>query len=447
MSNTDTTQSRGLHRIVVAGGGAGGLELAVGLGRRLGQRGLAKITLVDRNMTHLWKPLLHEVAAGTLYSHQDEISYPAQARDRHFHFRLGAMERLDRSRRTIGLAPGLDDRGQQITPPRELAYDTLVIAIGSVSNDFGIPGVAEHCHFLDHREQAQAFHRHMLRNYYSAQTTEEAPRSGQLRIAVAGAGATGVELAAELHSATRHLVSFGLDRIDPDRDVRITLIEASERILPMLTERLSSSVQEQLASLGIETLPNERIVRADAAGFYTEQGQFIPAELKVWAAGIQAPPLLAELDGLESNSRNQLLVHDTLQTTRDADIFAFGDCAACPQADGEWVPPRAQAAHQQAAFLARALPLRLKGRPMPRYRYRDYGSLINMSRYGTVGNLMGNFARKFRLSLFVEGWLARFFYFSLYKMHQSALLGAGSAFLLTCVEILSHRLKPRVKLH
>lgn len=130
------------HHIVIVGGGAGGLELATRLGDKLGKKGKAEITLVDKTPTHLWKPLLHEVAAGSMDIDQHELEYMAQARWHHFTYRLGAMEGMSRAMKEIYLSPVFDDEGTQLIPRRSLKYDTLVIAVGSVSNDFGIPGVA-----------------------------------------------------------------------------------------------------------------------------------------------------------------------------------------------------------------------------------------------------------------------------------------------------------------
>ena len=442
----DTVPER-LHHIVIVGGGAGGLELATKLGERLGRRGLAKITLVDAAMTHLWKPLLHEVAAGSLNSHEDELNYLAQAYWHDFHFWLGRVDRVDRDRREISTEPCLDEHGVEYLPRRTLAYDTLIIAVGSVSNDFGIKGVKEYCHFIDHRKEADQFHQNLLRSCFSVQAQGQV-REAQLHIAIAGGGATGVELAAELHSSARALVEYGLDRIIPERDVKITIIEANDRILPGLPRYLSEEITQKMKSIGIEIFTGERINEATADGFTTESGRFIKAEIKVWAAGIKAPDFLAGIEGLEVNGRNQLVVKPTLETTKDENIFAFGDCAACPMVGGSGdVPPRAQAAHQQASMLVRTMRCRLAGRALPRYRYVDYGSLINMSRYSTVGNLMGSVAKLWSTNVFVEGYFARLVYRSLYKMHQLALHGYIRVAANTLANLLTRRSRPRLKLH
>lgn len=431
------------HRIVIVGGGAGGLELATCLGKTLGKRGKAKIILVDANMTHIWKPLLHEVAAGSLNSTEDELNYVAQAKWNNFEFHLGRMCGLDRANKRIRLAASNNPDGHPLLPERDIAYDTLVMAVGSTSNDFGTPGASEHCIFLDARKQADRFRRQLLTHYLRAQQASE-DHSNQVRIAIVGAGATGVELAAELHHASYELAAYGLDRIQPE-DLQITLIEAGPRVLQALPERISQSAHATLKKLGTTVMTSTAVKEVTADGLHTKDGQLIPAHLMVWAAGIRAPAFLKELGGLESNRIDQLVVRPTLQTTRDDDIFAFGDCAACPQpdSDGRNVPPRAQAAHQQAALLVKSLKLRLKGKPLLEYRYRDYGSLISLSRFSAVGNLMGNLTG----SVTLEGWLARKFYVSLYRKHQMALYGGLRTALMMLGSHFRRSTEPRLKLH
>ncbi|WP_275627646.1 NAD(P)/FAD-dependent oxidoreductase [Pseudomonas sp. 273] len=430
------------HRIVIVGGGAGGLELATRLGRTLGKKGRAQVTLVDANLTHIWKPLLHEVAAGSLNSAEDELNYVAQAKWNHFQFQLGRMSGLDRATRRIQLAATLDEDGSELLPARTLGYDTLVLAIGSTTNDFGTAGAAQHCIFLDTREQAERFHKQLLTHYLRAHARQG--EDDQISVAIVGAGATGVELSAELHHAAQELAAYGLNGIQPE-NMRITLIEAGPRVLPALPERISQPVHRTLEKLGVRVLVGSPVSEVTAEGLKTASGEFIPASLKVWAAGIRASSLLKDLDGLESNRINQLVVRPTLQTTRDENIFAFGDCAACPLGDGSErsVPPRAQAAHQQASLLAKSLVARLEGKPLGEYRYTDYGSLISLSRFSAVGNLMGNLMGSVKL----EGWLARMFYISLYRMHQMALYGFTRTALMMIGDRIGRSTEPRLKLH
>jgi NADH dehydrogenase len=430
------------HRIVIVGGGAGGLELATRLGRSLGKRGKAEVVLVDAHLTHIWKPLLHEVAAGSLNASENELNYVAQAKWNHFQFQIGRLCGLDRVARTIQLSATVDEQGRDLVPGRSLSYDTLVIAVGSITNDFNTPGAAEHCIFLDTPKQAARFHRQLLSHYLTAHAGSNT--GTELGVAIVGAGATGVELAAELRNAAQELAAYGLSNIRPE-NMRITVLDAGARVLPGLPERIGHDVHRALEDLGVTVVTAATVTEVTAEGLKTADGRVVPATLKVWAAGIKAPQFLRDLGGLESNRINQLVVRPTLQTTLDDNIFALGDCAACPLGDGsnKNVPPRAQSAHQQASMLARSLKLRIENRPLPVYRYQDYGSLVSLARFSAVGNLMGNLMG----SVKVEGWLARMFYVSLYRMHQVALGGVFRTGLLMLSDRIGRKTAPRLKLH
>ena len=438
-------EDKHLHRIVVVGGGAAGLELVTRLGDRLGRQRRARITLVESARTHLWKPLLHEVAAGSMDPGEYEVNYLAQAHWHGFRYRFGEMIGVDRSAKEVHLAATFDDEGRQITPPGSVGYDTLVIANGSVTNDFGTQGVAEHAVPLETPAEAARFNRRLVNACIRAQTQDGPVRPGQLHVAIVGAGATGAELAAELHRTTREVVTYGLDRIDPERDIRIVLIEAADRILPGLPERISESARRLLDCMGIEVHTGAKVTQVIADGLQLVDGSFIASELVVWAAGVKAPEVLRRLDGLEMNSVNQLVVEPTLQTTRDPDIFAIGDCAACPrQGEPTPVPPRAQAAHQEATHLLRQIERRLRGKPLLPYSYRDFGSLVSLGKHSTVGNLMGFlFGRGF----FIEGLFAGVMYRSLRTLHERALHGTPRALLGLLARALSRRTGPPVKLH
>jgi len=433
-----------LHRIVVVGGGAAGLELVTGLGNRHRRRRRASVALVENARTHLWKPLLYEAAAGSMDPGEYEVNYLAQAHWHGFQYRLGEMIGVDRSAREVHLATTFDDEGRQITPPRSVGYDTLVIAIGSVTNDFGTPGVAAHAVRLETPAQATRFNRRLVNACIRAQTQDGPVLPGQLHVAVVGAGATGAELAAELHRTTREVVAYGLDRIDPEHDIRILLIEAADRILPGLPERISKAARRLLDRMGIEVHTGAKVTEVTADGLHLANDSFIPSELVVWAAGVKAPEVLQRLDGLEVNRINQLVVKPTLQTTHDPNIFAIGDCAACPRpGEPTPVPPRAQAAHQEAAHMIRQIERRLRNRPLLPYTYRDFGSLVSLGKHSTVGNLMGLFGRGF----FIEGLLAGLMYRSLRMLHERALHGTPRALLGSLARSLSRRTGPPVKLH
>jgi NADH dehydrogenase len=438
-------QAAGLHRIVVVGGGAGGLELVTKLGDTLGKRKAAEVTLVERARTHLWKPLLHEVAAGSMDVDQHALDYLAQAHWHHFRYRYGEMTGIDRAKKEVCLAATFDSEGNQITPPRSFPYDTLVIAVGSISNDFGTPGAKEYAISLDTAEQAARFHERLVNACIRAHAQPGPVRPDQLHVAIIGAGATGTELAAELHRTTRQVVAFGLDRIDPEKDIHLTVIEAADRVLPALPPKISEGVARMLEKLAVNVRTGARVTEVRRNGVVLAGGDFIPSELVVWSAGVKGPEVLQNLDGLEVNRNNQLIVTPTLQTTRDPDIFAIGDCSHLVlEGETRPVPPRAQAAHQQASHVVKQLRRRFNGQPLQSFVYRDFGSLVSLGEYTTVGNLMGFIAGK---DLLIEGYFARLMYRSLYAMHQRTLHGLPKVTLEIIARMLTRRTVPRVKLH
>ncbi len=444
-SSTVSFAKPGQHRIVVVGGGAAGLELVTRLGDTLGKSGKANVVLVERARTHIWKPLLHSVAAGSLDRAEHELNYLAQAHWHNFTYRLGELAGIDRAAKQIKLAAMFDDEGREITPDRVVAYDTLILSIGSVTNDFGTKGAAEFAVPLETADQATRFNRRLINACLRANAQAEPVRPGQLHVAIIGAGATGTELSAELHRTVRAMVAIGFSRIVPERDVKIVLVEAAPRILPALPERISAATHALLTDMGVDVRTGTRVSEVRADGVCLADGSLIPAELVVWAAGVKGPDVLGRMDGLEVTRSNQLVVKQTLQTTLDDDIFAMGDCASCPRPGFDApVPPRAQAAHQQASHMVRQINAKLEGRALTPFVYRDFGSLVSLGKYSTVGNLMGFIVGR---SLFIEGYFARLMYRSLYKMHLSALHGHVPTFWRTLTGIFSSRATPSVKLH
>ncbi len=430
-----------MKKIVVVGGGAGGLELVTKLGRKLGRKKKAEVILIDRNTTHLWKPLLHEIAVGTMDEGVDAVSYRAHAIANGFHFRVGSLTDIDREARQVVLAPVLDEEGVEFIPSTRIDYDYLVMALGSISNDFNTPGVKDHCIFLDSPRQAHRFRNKLLNRFLRIQRVPE--MDDTVRIAIVGGGATGVELSAELHHAVAEFHNYGFDAITNEH-LKVTLVEAGERILPALPERISSAATRELTEIGVDVRLNTAVTAASAEGLQTNQGETIRADLMVWAAGIKVPDFMANIGGLETNRINQLAVNEYLQTTRDANIFALGDCAQFIQADGKRVPPRAQSAHQMADTCYRNLLAVLNDKPLQKYFYRDHGSLISLANYSTVGSLMGNLTRG---SLFIEGRMARLVYISLYRMHQVAVHGLMKTGLMMFAGRINRWLRPRLKLH
>lgn len=431
-------------QIVVVGGGAGGLELVRRLGAHFG-RDKHDIILVEKNRTHVWKPLLHEVAAGSLDANMDEVGYRSHCHTWGYRYFHGSLEGIDRAARQIIIAPLLDEDGSEMISQHRIRYDYLVLAVGSVSNDFGTPGVAQHCMFLDSRADADRFRNRLLDHCLrvSRAMTSGQDNDAQVRLAIVGGGATGVELAAELYNSAAALGFYGLEVFDESR-LDVTLVEAGPRILPALPDRIANAARDELQNLGVRVLTGVRVTEAQAKCLVTAEGDRIEADLLVWAAGVKAPDFLGQL-GLETNRNNQLLVRDTLQTTQDDCIFALGDCASYTMPGSKApVPPRAQAAHQMASLIYDNLIRAMQGKPLKAFAYRDYGSLVSLSRFSTVGSLMGNLIGG---AMAVEGRLARLVYTSLYRMHLLAIHGYVKGTALLLVGRVNRIVRPALKLH
>jgi NADH dehydrogenase len=477
-----------LHsEIVIVGGGAGGLELACKLGRKLGP---SKVMLVDSRLYHVWKPSLHEVAAGTLDIHQEGLSYQMLAHDCGFTFVYGAMTALDAAGKTLVVGPvSAASDGEEIFPARTISYASLVIAVGSTSNYFGVPGAREYTISLNATEDAERFRLRLLRLLARAAEAKgegaanpgvavakaigtgtfdsgvvandaalgahggatvadalEAPRppASGLDIVIIGGGATGVELAAELREASGVYAAYGFNRLQVQRDVRITLLEGAPRILAPLPERVSASAARLLDERAIRVVTDCRVTQIEAHRVTDKEGHVYPSDICVWAAGIRAPEFLGSL-GLPTTKGGAIEVDGHLRVKGVADVYALGDCAACTDGAGKPVPPRAQAAHQQADFLVKTFMNKAGGRPPVKdaYVYKDYGSLVSIGHQTTVGNLMGSL----RASWFVEGFLARIMYLSLHLMHHQAILGSMRTGVLAVARFLIRRTTPLVKLH
>jgi NADH dehydrogenase len=432
-------------QIVVVGGGAGGLELVTRLGAHF-PRADFDIILVDRNPTHIWKPLLHEVAAGSLDANLDEVGYRGHAYRWGYRYFDGALEGIDREAKQIIIAPITDDDGSEVIGRHRIRYDYLVIAVGSVSNDFGIPGVKDHCLALESRADADRFRRKLLNQCLrvSRQMVADPACDAAVKVVIVGGGATGVELAAELYSAADALGFYGLEVFDRNR-LQVSLLEAGPRILPLLPEKLAAAAHGELENLGVKVLPGTQVVAATAQAIQIKDGSTIPANIMVWAAGVKGAPFLADIGGLETTRGNQLLVKDTLQTTRDDCIFAIGDCASyTPPGETRPIPPRAQAAHQMAQTVFHNIKAMIAAKPLKPFIYQDKGSLVSLARYSTVGSLMGNLVGG---KMAIEGRLARFVYTSLYRMHLVAIHGWIKGLFLMVVGHVNQVVRPKLKLH
>ncbi|AXL51268.1 pyridine nucleotide-disulfide oxidoreductase [Paraburkholderia caffeinilytica] len=424
-------------RIVIVGGGIAGILLATRLGNHFTHSHEASVTLIDSSPTHIWKPMLHTIAAGTRDVKQQQVSYLAHASAHRFAWQPGEMCGLDRQRKEVLLNEVRTPEGELVLEARAVPYDVLVLSVGSRANDFGVPGVRQHCHFIDSQQQAEAFN-----GVLRARMLRAVVRDERLRVAIVGAGATGVELAAELSRVLEIAQGYG----DPTLRSRLslTLLESGPRVLASFPPAISASTQQQLEHIGFRVLTSARVTAAQEDGFRHGDDRLVKADLMVWAAGVKAPDFMSELAGLETNRANQIVIDATLQSTRDDRVFALGDCASLTPANNERpLPPTAQVATQQAEHLARHLPGWLAGVPMPEFAFRDFGSLVSLSDYGAFGTL-GRFG--FFPGGFIRGRFAQLSHAMLYRRHQQALHGFGRAGLLWTAEQINGLVQPKIRL-
>jgi NADH dehydrogenase len=426
-------------RIVIVGGGVAGLVLATRLGHLLGKRRKARIILVDRSPSHVWKPMLHTFAAGTWNIHQQQVQFLVHARSHHFEYIPGQLDGIDRTARCIRLAP-IQSHGETIADARTLSYDALVLAFGSRANDFGTPGVAEHCHFIDSLQLADGFNARLR-----ALVARSFARGGNIDIAIVGGGATGVELAAELSRMVELAAGYGNEAHIRNR-LQLTLLESAPRILAAFPEEVSASANAQLCALGVDVRTGVRVTAADAEGYVLADGSRVEASLKVWAAGIRAADTLVD-SGLELNRVGQIIVGMDLRAVGDERIFAMGDCASLtlPGATRA-LASTAQVANQQALHLARHLPAWLRKelpQPVPAFHFRDLGSLVSLSEYNAFGTL-GRFG--FFKGGFIKGRFAQFSHIVLYRRHQLSLHGPVRAAVLWLAERINALVQPSIRI-
>jgi len=434
----------GLHRIVVVGGGAGGLGLATRLGKRLGKHRLASAILIDSSPTHIWKPLLHEVATGALNTGEDEVNYFAHAHQNGYEFVFGRMNGLNRTKKLVKLAPLLGQDGKTLVQPREIQYDTLVLAVGAITNDFGTKGVRENCIFLNTPADAEYLRRQILGQALSVVTGNSVVP--KLRIGIIGGGATGVELAAEIYHTVCELRQYGSNLLQ--EQLQITVLEGANRILCAAPQSLSDYATEQLTKRNIEVKTNCQVKEVTPEGFVLQNGQILPAEIKIWTAGIKAPDWVKDL-GLPVTKTNQIILNDTLQCIEDSSIFGLGDCTQAPDpfniVDGSFLPATAQVAHQQAQWLTDKLSTRLQNRPCKPFKFKPLGMIVSLGEGSAAASLIAVIGPK--QNYYFDGRSAKLMYASLYRMHQAVLYGWTRAVLLWIGSKLRKVALPQLKLH
>ena len=443
-------QAGDCKRIAIIGGGAGGLELAIRLARLTRPGRQARVTLVDRLPTHTWKPRWHEIAVGLLVEAEEAASYAAQAQRHGFDFVLGEVARLDPGRHELSLSaapypagdPVAHAAGEDLLPARTLTYDQAVLAIGSTVNDFDTPGVREHCYTLDTAAGSERLHRALL----ARAARVKAGVQRELRVVIVGAGTTGVELAAELRNAAGRLPELR-SLLRPDQ-LSLTLLEMADRPLPGSPAAVSTYARDMLAEHRVDMRFKAKVVQVAADAVDLDGGERVAADVVVWASGVKARALATPLEGVRLGKNGRIEVDAQLRALDVGGsviegLHVIGDCAAAPMGDVEVAPATAQAAHQQAAFLARSLARQLRGRAALDFRYRYKGTLVSLGEGSAVGDLptpgRGGEFKVSRLG-------AKLAYAALYEAHLAELYGVWRTGALALSGALRRSARPAVKL-
>ena len=389
----------GAHRVVVVGGGFGGLQAALRL-----RRAPVEVTLVDRRNFHLFQPLTYQVATGALSP--GEIAYPLRAIfKRHSNVRvlLAEVSGFDLGAREVELSPVAG-----IPAPHSIPYDTLIVAGGSKYSYFGHDDWREYAAEVKSLESALVVRSHILSAFEAAEAEPDPEaRAEWLTFAVVGAGPTGVEIAGQIAELARDTLKRDFRAIDP-RTGRILLIEASDRVLTTFPPKLSAKAARSLEKLGVTVLTNRMVTGVDARGVTIDDGTDAPARIPcrtvIWAAGVTASSLaskLGELTGAELDGAGRVAVEPDLTLPGHPEVFALGDMVRVRGADGAPVvlPGVAPVAMQQGRYVAKVVRARLRGEETPPFHYRDKGNLATVGRAAAVAEIKG-----LRLSGFVA-WM------------------------------------------
>jgi NADH:ubiquinone reductase (H+-translocating) len=384
-------RSRGpqTHRVVVVGGGFGGLRAVSKL-----KRAPVEVTLVDRRNFHLFQPLTYQVATGGLSP--GEIAYPLRAifkRDRNVRVQLAEVADFDLDARELHLRSVSD-----VPAPERLGYDTLIVAGGSQYSYFGHEDWRMHAAEVKSLESALAVRSRLLAAFEAAEAEPDAEaRDAWLTFVVVGAGATGVEMAGQIAELARNTLRRDFRTIEP-RQARILLVEAADRVLTSFPPTLSAKAERSLRRLGVTVLTGRSVVGIDAAGVMLEGGdggaERIASRAVVWAAGVTASGLagrLAELSGAERDRAGRVTVEPDLTLPGRPEVFAIGDMVRVRGSGGEPVvlPGVAPVAMQQGRYAAGVVRARLRGRRHGAFRYRDKGNLATIGRAAAVADIKG----------------------------------------------------------
>ncbi len=377
------------HRVVVVGGGFGGVNAVSKL-----RRAPVEVTLVDRRNFHLFQPLTYQVATGALSP--GEIAYPLRAifkRDRNVRVLLAEVADFDLDARELRLSSV-----SAVPAPERLGYDTLIVSGGSYYSYFGHEDWRMHAAEVKSLESALAVRSRLLAAFEAAEVESNAEaRDAWLTFVVVGAGPTGVEMAGQIAELARDTLRRDFRTIDP-RGARILLVEAADRVLTSFPPSLSAKAERSLERLGVTVVTGRSVVEVDAAGVTLDGGdagaERIASHAVVWAAGIAASGLagrLAELTGAERDRAGRVTVEPDLTLPGHPEVFAIGDMVRVRDGSGESVllPGVAPVAMQQGRYAARIVRARLRGRDHDAFRYRDKGNLATIGRAAAVADIKG----------------------------------------------------------
>jgi NADH dehydrogenase len=353
-----------MKRVVIVGGGFAGLHLVRRLEGHI-RAGEAQITMLDRNNFHLFTPLLYQVATGELPPHA--IAYPLRVPLAGDRFVRAEVEAIDLKASVVRSSEG------------EFPYDIVVIAPGSVTNDYGIPGVKEHTVTVKWLADGRAL-RHRILSMFEEAGAEHDPgkRRELLSFAIVGAGPVGVELAASMRDLMDHTLRGIYPTIDFDREPHITLVDGADRVLPQMNPKLSSIAARRLKKLGVEIRLGTLVASVTADGVAAKDEQFLRASTVIWAGGVKVNPLLVPL-ALPKSKDGRLVVDECLRAVGRDDVLSFGDAAAF-EFQGKLLPMLAQVAVLQAPAAAKNLIHLIRGEALEPYRYHRKGDLVALGR-------------------------------------------------------------------
>ncbi|WP_019504685.1 NAD(P)/FAD-dependent oxidoreductase [Pleurocapsa sp. PCC 7319] len=423
--------------VVIVGGGIAGLLLASKAGRQLSRYEQVSVTLIDQSTVHIWKPMIPAFAAGSISSKYQQIPFLQHGAKNGFGFVPGPLVGVDRQAQTVRVGSIKDDEGRELVPERTVPYDYLVLALGSKAQDFGTPGVAEHCWFVDDLPSAEAFNNRIFN-----QIVRTASFGKPFHVAVVGGGSTGVELIAEIIEVAELASTYS--EYDIRSLMETTLIEAGPEILKGVDQPVVDAVKKDLQQQGVKILVDSMVVEADADGLKLKNGDRIDTTIAVWSAGIAARDAVAEIEGLEKSRGGQIIVGPTLQSVDDERIFAIGDCSSYkPEGAERPLPPTAEVARKQALHLAAQLS-RLRGNedPLRTFKFKSAGRIVTLGQKNAYGSFTNG---KILSKSVIRGSFARFTHELLYRRHQIELYGLLKAVAIWLSDLFGSVVRPPIR--